>query len=185
MNKFQEIKRILKNEEVVQRYLGLPEKHTSIGNWYKSPFRREKTASFLVSSKGIHDFGDSQHYDIISFVQRYFNINAIQALQMLCNDFGISLENEYETRETLQMLKKKREEERLIKERVANWYNLEMQKISDEIIINQKCINRFKNKSNFEVLAVLYNEQIKLELYFETLFNLTEDEKVGMYVSSI
>ena len=104
---------------------------------------------------------------------------------MLCNDFGISLENEYESRETLQMLKKKREEERLIKERVANWYNLEMQKISDEIIINTKCINRFKNKSNFEVLAVLYNEQIKLEMYFETLFNLTEDEKVEMYLSSI
>ena len=176
---------MLKNEDVVQRYLGLPEKHNSLGNWYKSPFRREKTASFLASAKGIHDFGDSQHYDIISFVQKYYSTNALQALQILCNDFGISLENEYETQETLRLLKKKREEERLIKERIASWYNTEMQKICDELIINRKCIKRFKNKGNFEVLAVLYNEQIKLELYFETLFNLTEDEKAEMYLSSI
>ena len=185
MNKFEEIKRMLKNEEVVQRYLGLPEKHTTLGNWYKSPFRREKTASFIVSDKGIHDFGDSKHYDIISFVQKYFSTTPIQALQVLSNDFGISLENEYETQEILKRLKKKQEEEKLIKERVANWYNAEIQRVSDDIIINQKCIERFKNKSNFELLKILYNEQIKLEIYFETLFNLTEDEKVEIYLSSI
>lgn len=176
---------MLRNEEVVQRYLGLPEKHNSLGNWYKSPFRREKTASFLVSAKGIHDFGDSQHYDIISFVQRYFNTNALQALQMLCNDFGISLDNDYETQETLQLLKKKREEERIIKERISSWYNSEIQRISDELIANNKCIKIFQNKSNFEVLAVLYKENVKLETYFETLFNLTEGEKAKMYLSSI
>ena len=39
MNKYQELKNILTNKEVVQRYLGLPEKQNSTGNWYKSPFR--------------------------------------------------------------------------------------------------------------------------------------------------
>lgn len=176
---------MLRNEEVVQRYLGLPEKHNSLGNWYKSPFRREKTASFLVSNKGIHDFGDSAHYDIISFVQKYFNTTPKQALQILSNDFGINLENEYETQETLRLLKKKREEERIIRERVSNWYNMEMQRVSDELIENNKCIKILQNKSNFEVLKVLYNEQAKQEIYFEILFNLTEDEKVKMYLSSI
>lgn len=185
MNKFQEIKRILKNEEVVQKYLGLPEKHTSIGNWYKSPFRREKTASFLVSNKGIHDFGDSTHYDIISFTQKYFGTAPKQALQILCNDFGISLENEYETQNMVQRLKKKREEERQIKEKIARWYNSEIQRVSDEIITNQKCIKIFEKKSNFEVLAILYDEEIKLELYFDALFNLTEEEKIKMYLSII
>ena len=74
MNKYAEIKTILKNQEVVQRYLGLPEKHNSNGNWYKSPFRNEKTASFCVSDKGIHDFGSSENYVSIIFVLIFFNI---------------------------------------------------------------------------------------------------------------
>ena len=79
MNRFREIKSILNPQEVVQKYLGLPEKKTSTGLWYKSPFRKEKTASFCVSNKGIHDFGDSTHYDVISFVQRYFNTTPLKA----------------------------------------------------------------------------------------------------------
>ena len=97
MNKYQELKNILTNKEVVQRYLGLPEKQNSTGNWYKSPFRKEKTASFCVSDKGIHDFGSSEHFDIISFVQRYFNITSLQALELISKDFGIITGNEYET----------------------------------------------------------------------------------------
>ena len=108
MNRFKEIKNILNPQEVVQKYLGLPEKKTGTGLWYKSPFRKEKTASFCVSSKGIHDFGDSTHYDIISFVQKYFDTTPSRALEILCNDFGLyGLGNEYETQEIIRRLKKK------------------------------------------------------------------------------
>lgn len=186
MNKFQEVKSILKNEEVVQKYLGLPEKRTSSGSWYKSPFRKEKTASFLVSNKGIHDFGDSTNYDIISFVEKYFTTTPKEALQILCNDFNLKLGNEYETREMLERLKKKREEEKLIREKVNNWYNTEMQRISNELIDIRRCIVVCRKKINFDTLAILYDEKTKLELAFEELFSArTEEEKTKMYLLSI
>ncbi|MCI8272884.1 MAG: hypothetical protein HFJ55_02235 [Clostridia bacterium] len=182
MNKFQEIKNILNNQEVVQKYLGLPEKHKSTGNWYKSPFRSEKTASFCVSNKGIHDFGSSKHYDIISFVQEYFNITAKQALEILCRDFGINMQNTYETSKITQMLKQKREEEREARETVFKWHNKELQKICNEIQINRKCLNIFEKQSDFKVLHVLYDEQAKLEYYFEILVNTNEQQKIALYL---
>lgn len=182
MNKYQEIKNILGNIETVQKYLGLPEKHTSTGNWYKSPFRKEKTASFCVSSKGIHDFGSSKHYDVISFVQKYFKTTPYQALEILCKDFNINLVNEYETEETIKLLKQKREEERIIKNKIDNWFNSEIQKVCDEIITNEKCLNICKKTCNFKVLKILYDEQFKLEYYFEVLFDATEEEKEKLYL---
>ena len=84
MNKFKEIKTMLTNKEVVTRYLGTPIKTTSTGIWYKSPFRSERTASFCVSNKGIHDFGTGQHYDVISFVSALFEISYWEATKKIC-----------------------------------------------------------------------------------------------------
>lgn len=185
MNRFKEIKKILDPQDVVQKYLGLPEKKTSTGLWYKSPFRREKTASFCVSNKGIHDFGDSTHYDIVSFVQKYFEITPLKALEMLSNDFGLyGLGNEYETKEIARKIKKKREEERLIKEKIEKWYLKEFQKVCDEIIINNKCLEIFKKTANFEVLKELYDKQIKLEYYFDVLFDADGKAKERLYLDS-
>ena len=184
MNKYQELKNILTNKEVVQRYLGLPEKHNTTGNWYKSPFRNEKTASFCVSDKGIHDFGSSEHYDIISFVQKYYNTTMYQALEILCRDFGISMQNDYETDKVIQTLKQKREEERKAKEVVARWHNRELQKVCDEIQINRKCLDVFEKRCDFEVLQILYDEQTKLEYYFEILVNADEQQKIDLYLEA-
>lgn len=185
MNRFREIKSILNPQEVVQKYLGLPEKKTSTGLWYKSPFRKEKTASFCISNKGIHDFGDSTHYDVISFVQKYFNTTPLRALEILCNDFRLcGLGNEYETQEITRRLKKKKEEERLIKQKIEEWYSKEFQRVCDEIIINKKCLKTFEKTANFEVLRILYDEQVKLECYFEVLFDADEKTKERLYLDS-
>ena len=90
--------------QVAHRYLGEPNRM----GFYISPFRREKTASFKVSNKkGFHDFGDSTHYDIISFTAKYFNCNTKEACKILANDFGVCVEdNEY-----TKFLKKQREQE--------------------------------------------------------------------------
>lgn len=185
MNRFKEIKNILNPQEVVQKYLGLQEKKTSTGLWYKSPFRKERTASFCVSNKGIHDFGDSTHYDIISFVQKYFNTTPSKALKILCNDFGLyGLGNEYETQEIIKRLKKKRYEERLIKQKIEEWYSEEFQRVCDEIIINQKCLKIFEKTANFEVLRVLYDEQVKLECYSDVMFDAVERTKERLYLDS-
>lgn len=57
MNNPEQIKSILTPIMVAQYYLGQPIKSNKLGMWYKSPFRNERTASFLVNDiKGIHDF---------------------------------------------------------------------------------------------------------------------------------
>lgn len=167
MDKFVELKSLLKGQEVVEHYLGLPKKKTSKGSWYVSPFRKEKTASFYVSEKGIHDFGSSEHYDIISFVVKYFNTDNYTALKILCNDFGLPLLQQKENRETIKKLKAKREQDRRQKEIEKKWFNSEMQKVCDELQETEKLIKIFEKSSYFEALKILYDKQTKLEIRFE------------------
>lgn len=178
MNKFAEIKKLLKGEEVVEHYLGKPDKRTYAGIWYKSPFRQEKTPSFCVSHKGIHDFGSSEHYDIISFVARYFNTDNLNALKILCNDFGLSLFDEKESKETIKQLKIKREQERRKKEKIEKWFNRKMQNICDDIQENEKLIKIYEKSSNFEVLRILYDKQTKLEIEFEIMQSTKDKESL-------
>jgi len=178
MDKFAEIKTLLKEEEVIEHYLGKPEKRTYTGIWYKSPFRKEKTASFCVSEKGIHDFGSSEHYDIISFVAKYFNTDNYKALKILCNDFGLSLLEEKEDKETIRQLKEKREKERKRKLKIEIWFNDKIQNLCDEIQENKKLIKIFENSSYFKTLKILYDKQVKLEIEFEIMQNTKDKEKL-------
>lgn len=172
MDKFAEIKSILKGEEVVEHYLGMPYKRTSKGSWYISPFRKEKTASFCVSEKGIHDFGSSEHYDVISFVVKYFNTDNYNALKILCNDFGLPFLEEKLDKETIKELKIKKEQERKLREQKKKKFNLEMQKLCDQSKEVEKLIQVFEKTSYFEILRILYDEQVKLEIRFEQMLKI-------------
>lgn len=178
MNKFAEIKTLLKGEEVIQHYLGTPDKRTYTSIWYKSPFRKEKTPSFCVSEKGIHDFGNSQHYDIISFIAKYFNTDNFNALKILCNDFGLSLLDQHEDKEKIKQLKIKREQERKRKELIDKWFNTKMQKLCDDIQENERLIKLFENSTYFETLSILYDRQVKLEIEFEIMQNTKDKQKL-------
>lgn len=93
---FKQVKMYLKPTEVVTYYLG---KGTLKADsyWYKSPFRKEKTASFCVNNrKGIHDFGDNTHYDIISFVVKLFEIENMEAVKKIISDFKLPIDLEDE-----------------------------------------------------------------------------------------
>ena len=82
----------------------------------------------------------------------------------------------------IKRLKQKKEEERQIKEKINRWFNQEIQKICDEIKINRKCLEIYKESANFKVLSILYDEQAKLGYYFELLFNATEKNKEKLYL---
>ncbi len=166
-NCFKEIKELLDNIQVVEKYLGKPYKITKKGLWYKSPFRNEKTASFYVSEKGIHDFGSSEHYDIIDFVSKYFNTDTYNALKILCNDFALSLLNKKEDGKTIKQLKAKREQERKQKELEKKKYNQEMKKLCNELLQIEELIKIFEKTSYFETLKILYDKQSILETIFE------------------
>lgn len=178
MNKFKEVKKLINAEEVIEKYLGQPRKRTRTTIWYLSPFRSEKTPSFVVSDKGIHDFGDSRHYDIISFVSRYFNVDSLEALKILCADFNLSLaEEEQLNKEQYKELLRKREQEKQHRENVEKWYNKEMQKLCNEILENKKYINTLKSTTYFEALSILYDKQQKLDYKYEIYTN-TDKERL-------
>ena len=182
MNKFKEVKSLLDNKEVAQKYLGLPVKSNSTGNWYLSPFRNEKTASFCVSSKGIHDFGDSTHYDIISFVQKYFKTDNKTAIEILSRDFNLYLGNEYETNKTIKYLKEKKEAEIKAKKKVEDWYKNKFINICDKLKENEQCMNIASKYHNLEVIKILSEESNILEYEFELFMNIKQNDKVKLYL---
>lgn len=91
----EEIRMYVRPTDVARRYLGRAIKEHGDSLWYKSPFRNERTASFVVSDvRGFHDFGDGWHGDTINFVQKYFSVDFVQAIKLLRRDYGLSPENE-------------------------------------------------------------------------------------------
>jgi len=91
MNEVDEIKNRLDIVDIVSGYIPLKQAGS---NWKGlSPFKTEKTASFMVSSdKGIwHDFSSSQGGDIFSFVMLMEGIEFREALEMLAKKAGVEL----------------------------------------------------------------------------------------------
>lgn len=183
MNKFKEVKQVLSPYLVVQKYLGLPDKCNSTGNWYKSPFRKEKTASFCVSDKGIHDFGDSNHYDIISFVTKYFNTTPLRALEILIDDFNIQLENnEYENKEIIKILKQQKEEERKVRETIKVWFYQTFNALCKQYHILLQEIEILQHTNHLEALTYLYDEQVKVEIILDEFIYADEHKIEKLYL---
>lgn len=91
MNEVEEIKNRLDIVEVVSGYVPLKQ---SGSNWKGlSPFKTEKTPSFMVSSdKGIwHDFSSGQGGDIFSFVMAMEGVEFREALELLAKKAGVEL----------------------------------------------------------------------------------------------
>lgn len=177
MNNKDELKGILRPTIVVQHYLGQPVKSNNLGMWYKSPFRSERTASFLVNDvKGIHDFGTSEHYDVISFIQELYRIDFISAVNKLSYDFGISQDRE-SSKELEKYLIKRREEEIEVKKNLNSWFNSTYIKLCEELKIWKKTMPYLKK----EALALAYLKDAKMEYLIELFINATEEEKLELW----
>ena len=176
MNSVQKIKENLLPTRVVQYYLGGAVKSDRSGLWYKSPFRNERTASFLVSDiKGIHDFGTGEHYDVISFVQEWLKIDFKMAVDKLCYDFGI-MECKQSSKELLVYLSKKRQEESRIKEKLEKWFNETLGLMCDELHTWERTIPYVKK----EALAIAYVQKQNLE-YAIDIFIENSKSKAMLY----
>lgn len=126
MNEVEQIKDRLDIVEVVQGYVPLKK---SGSNWKGlSPFKTEKTPSFMVSSeKGIwHDFSSGQGGDVFSFVMLMEGIEFREALEMLAKRAGVELKprSRQETQESSQ------EKSQLydVTEQAMKFYHLQLSK---------------------------------------------------------
>ena len=176
MNNPEQIKQLLTPIMVAEHYLG---QGKTKGNriWYKSPFRNERTASFMVDEEAYHDFGDGWHGDVIDFVERYYNTDFINAMKILSRDFGLP-EDEPISKEVEQYIKRKREEEQQMKMNLDNWFNSTYNKLCDELHITEKAIKNTAMKNKLvELWKYLYNREIKLEILWEIFFDSINDER--------
>ena len=174
--KVEKIKNILSPTIVAQHYLGQPEKNKNNRLWYKSPFRNERTASFMVDDKSFHDFGDGWDGDIIAFIERYYNIHFKNAVDILCRDFNITDDEEH-SQEFIKYLKKKKDEEMRIKANVNKWFCLTYSKLCDELHYTINAIPYSSGKA----LQIMYDKNAKLEYLTEIFINANEDEKVELW----
>lgn len=81
--------------DVIHYYLGEPYRISGESLIYYSPLReKERTPSFFVNDeKGIHDFGTSKHYNVISFCSELFDTCYWDAAKRIIIDFRLDLRN--------------------------------------------------------------------------------------------
>ena len=164
---------------VAEHFLGAPDRTTRFGNWYKSPFRQERTASFLVyaeADRNMYDFGSNKAYDIISFVQELFNVNFKDALSILKREFGIS--DEQENKQVLKYKLSRKAQEVEIRKKLSEWYNLTFQVFCDKLHL----FTLLSHHCNNDLLPKLYDKQIKYEIILEDFLDVkTQDDLENLY----
>lgn len=179
MNNPKEIKELLKPTLVSKYYLGNPDKTTRDKIWYKSPWRNERTASFMVDDNaGFHDFGENWHGDIMDFVGRYYNTDLINAMKILTSDFNLP-EDEKIPQDLKKYLKQQKDEERKIQQAIENWFKTTLISLCDKLHYWQ---NKIPNLRGYE-LAKAYSKEQYIDYLIDIFINAKDDEKIELYKS--
>jgi hypothetical protein len=83
----QTIKDRLTMREVLERYGYKVDRK----RFMRCPFHNEKTPSMRIYDKDFHCFGCGEHGDIVSFVQKLFNLSFTDTLRKIDADFGLNI----------------------------------------------------------------------------------------------
>jgi len=162
---------------VAEHYLGQPTKKCNLNYIYISPFRKEKTPSFCVNDKkGFHDFGDGWHGDVINFVERFYNTDFKNAIQILSSDFGLSIDKGV-SKELRIYLKQKRTEELQMKKNLNSWFENTLNKLCDALHKWQEVIPLLRG----DALAIAYSKEQYLDYIIDVFINATEEEKIYLW----
>lgn len=82
--------------ELVEYYIGTPDKVDAVSYWFKCPIHHEKTASFRAyreHNRGYYCFGCKSGGNCIQFVMRLFDIDFMSAARKIDNDFKLGIIN--------------------------------------------------------------------------------------------
>lgn len=86
-NKAQIVKDSISMNQVLSQYGYKPNR----ANFICCPFHKEKTPSMKIYKSGFHCFGCGENGDVITFVQKLFNISFVDALKKIDIDFGLEM----------------------------------------------------------------------------------------------
>lgn len=137
------------------------------------PFHSERTASFKCyqGDRGYFCFGCGESGDVITFVQKFFNLTFNEAIKKLNDDFNLFLFErptlaDYRQRERQKKIEaQKREKAKQEKEQLNNEYF----EVLDEFLRIKENRKKYKPKNQDEALHPLFVEALQKyeHLYFE------------------
>ncbi len=174
MINIEDLKRTLSPVTVAQHYLGVG-KRKGDKIWYRSPFRNERTASFMVDEKSFHDFGENWDGDVISFIERYYNVTFKDAIQILSRDFMIP---ETDMNEDLKKyIIKQNKEKQQMQQNLDNWFYSTFIKIQEEIKEWKKLIPYLQG----ETIKMARKYITDLEIIHEEFCEIKEEDKIELW----
>lgn len=179
MGIFEVVKDNITPLQVARKYLGEPSKRMGKTLWYYSPLRaKERTPSMAVNdNKGFTDFGTGKNYDVISFIQEYYNCKPKEAVEILARDFGINLDIYND--KALELLKRQRDEEILIQQTINLWYNKMYNILTYEF---KKWRNiRLKAAWDTKAFQIACKEEQRFEYLVDLFMYADEKTKVELY----
>ena len=170
----QTIKDRLTMYEVLERYGYEPNKK----GFMCCPFHLEKTPSMRIYEKDYHCFGCQEHGDVITFVQKIFELSFKDALKKIDADFGLNIYGDHSFEELRrshyqqQALQAKREREKREKQKANDdyWKAFDEWKRLDD---NRRI---FKPKSPNEELHPLFAESLQKLEYQKYVLDCAEVE---------
>lgn len=148
------------------------------------PFHSEKTPSLKIyeSTNTWHCFGCGENGDVISFVQKLFDLEFQDALRRIDSDFGLFIYNkpslsEYRRLQNeLETLKKRREEEKKRVEEAEEryWICFDFWKMIDDDL------KQYAPKSSCEEFHPLFLQALRNKDYSEYILECAEIEMRGL-----
>lgn len=172
-----EIREQISPIDVALKYLGQPDKKRYGKLWYKSPFRSERTPSFMVDEKSFHDFGDSWDGDIFAFIERYYSVDFRKAVQIIKSDFGI-IDNNWGDKQLSRYLNERRKTVADANNALDDWFDSNFK----GIIVAQKEWEQISKKAQKDLLKIAYNEIGRLEYLYEIFFDAVKDENKKLQI---
>lgn len=171
----QTIKDRLTMREVLERYGYSPNR----AGFVCCPFHNEKTPSMKIFEKDYHCFGCGENGDVITFVQKLFNLSFPDTLKKIDVDFGLNLycdktfeelrKSHYQTKQ----LQAKKEREKAEREQASAeyWVVFNEWKMLDE---NKR---KFAPKTPDEELHPLFVEALQKLAHQEYLLDCAEERR--------
>jgi DNA primase len=171
----QTIKERLTMQEIIETYGYKADKK----GFLCCPFHNEKTPSMRIYDKDFHCFGCGEHGDIVSFVQKLFNLSFTETLRKIDADFGLNIYGDHTFEELrrshykqmaikAEREKKKREKEKADKE---YWAAFDEWKRLDD---NRRI---YRPKSPDEELHPLFVESLQKLSYQEYLVDCLDERR--------
>ncbi len=175
INAVQTIKDSLTMREVLERYGYQADRK----GFMCCPFHNEKTPSMRIYDKDFHCFGCGEHGDIVSFVQKMFNLLFTDTLRKIDADFGLNIYGDHTFEELRRShykqkaIKAERERKNHQKEKANNeyWAAFDEWKRLDD---NRRI---YKPKSPDEELHPLFVESLQKLSYQEYLVDCLDERR--------